>query len=169
MSLLRRFLLPWLHSIVYIRIAPDLLSVREVRSGRTIAEPPFAAISRGPKKTLLAVGEAARAAAAAQGGELVNPFKHPRTLLADFTTAEAVVKGFLRKLSTGRLFAPSPIVVLHPTVDPEGGFTQIELRALRELGLGAGGREVFIRVGRDLTDEELLSSRFDSGGKLLED
>ena len=163
MTFLRRFV-----PIVYVRLSPEQISMREVRSGRTIAEPPLAAISRDAAKRVLGIGEAARTAAATQAADLVNPFQHPRTLLSDFTVAEVVVKGFLKKLFAGRLFAPSPVVVLHPKVDPEGGFTQIELRALRELGVGAGASEVFIRVGRDLADEELLSLRLDSGGRLLE-
>jgi len=162
-NILRRF-----QPILYIRLDPNTLSIRDVRSGRTVAEPPLAAISRGPKIALVAVGEAARAAAASPSVELVNPFKHPRTLLSDFTVAEQVIQGFVRKLLGSRPFLLSPIVVLHPKVDPEGGFTQIELRALRELAVGAGAAQVFIRAGRDLTDEEVLNLRLDSGGQVLE-
>jgi len=88
-------------------------------------------------------------------------------LLSDFTVAEVVIKGFLKKVFEGRLFAPAPIVVLHPRVDPEGGFTQIEIRALRELAIGAGASRVIIWHGRELTDDELLNLRFESGGQVL--
>ena len=57
--------------------------------------------------------------------------------------------------------------MLHPRVDPEGGFTQIEIRALRELAIGAGASKAFVWHGRDLTDEELLSLDFGSGGQVL--
>ena len=43
----------------------------------------------------------------------------------------------MRKLFAGRWFAPAPLLVLYPRVTPEGGFTQIEIAALRELGVGA--------------------------------
>jgi rod shape-determining protein MreB len=132
-----------------------------------VTEPPFAAISREPKKRLLGVGEAARVAAATQPADLVNPFKHPRSLLSDFTVAEVIIKGFVKKLFDGRLFVGSPIVVLHPRVNPEGGFTQIEIRALRELAIGAGASKAFVWHGRDLTDDELLSLKFGSGGEVL--
>src|SRR5262249_47603405 len=82
-TFLRRF-----QPIVYVRLTPDLLSVRDVRSGRTIEEPPLVAIARDPKKTVLGVGAAARTAAATQPADVVNPFKHPRTLFSDFTAAE---------------------------------------------------------------------------------
>ena len=160
MTFLRRF-----QPIVYVRLAPEQLSVREVRSGRTITEPPLAAISRGPKKELLGVGEAARAAAATRGADLVNPFAHPRTLISDFTVGEQVLKGFVKKLFAGRPFAASPVMILHPKIDPEGGFTEIERRALREMGLGAGAAEVYLCLEkRDLADSELLELRSDSAG-----
>ena len=34
--------------------------------------------------------------------------------------------------------------------------------------MGAGAAKVYIRAGRDLTDDELLGMRLDSGGRLLE-
>lgn len=149
---LRAFLKP----VVYARLEPDLLSLREAGSGRSLSEAPIAAISRDEKKRVLAVGEGARLA----DGDVVNPFKHPRTLIADFTIGEAVLKGFLKKLYAGRWFWPAPLLVLHPRGSPEGGLTQIELRALRELGMGAGAYRVILWQGRDLADDELLASDF---------
>ena len=151
MSLLRAF-----QPVVYAKLEPERLSLREVRSGRTVDEPPLAAVSHDAKKKVLAVGEAARL----QPGELVNPFKHPRTLIADFTVAQAVLKGLMKKLFAGRLFAPAPLLVLHPRVRLEGGFTEIELAALRELGVGAGAYKVVVWQGRDLADDELLGGDF---------
>jgi len=160
-------LLRYFRPIVYVTLQPNMLSVRDVESGRTVAEPPLAAISREPKKRLLGVGEAARVAAATQPADLVNPFTHPRSLLSDFTVAEVVIKGFMKKLFDGRLFTGAPIVVLHPRVNPEGGFTQIEIRALRELAIGAGASKGIVWHGRDLTKDELLSLKFGSGGEVL--
>lgn len=163
MSLLSRF-----QPIVYVKLSPDSLSLREVRSGRVVSEAPMAAIARHhPENRLLGVGEAARAAASTEPAHLVNPFRHPRSLISDFTLAEAVMKGFMKKLFAGRLFAQSPIAVLHPQVDPEGGFTQVELRALRELMLAAGAARAIVWHGRELADEELLGLSFASGGQVL--
>jgi rod shape-determining protein MreB len=160
-------LLHYFRPIVYVMLHPDMLSVRDVSSGRSVTEPPLAAISRETKKRLVAVGEAARVAAAAQAVDLVNPFKHPRALLSDFTIAGAIIKGFVKKLFEGRLFAASPVVVLHPRVDPEGGFTQIEIRALQELAIGAGASRAFVWHGRELTKDELLGLKFGAGGEVL--
>jgi len=159
--------LRYLQPIVYVTLQPDMLAVRDVSSGRTVAEPPLAAFSHEPKRRLLGVGEAARLAAATQPADLVNPFKHPRSLLSDFTVAEVIVKGFVKKLFQGRLLVGSPIIVLHPLVDPEGGFTQIEIRAFRELAIGAGASKVLVWQGRELTTDELLGLKFGSGGEVL--
>lgn len=51
-------------------------------------------------------------------------------------------------------------LVLHPRVNPDGGFTQIELAALRELGVGAGAYKVIVWQGRELADDELLAQNF---------
>jgi rod shape-determining protein MreB and related proteins len=65
-----------LSPLLYIKVSPDRLTVRNVKTGAEIAEVPEIAIgSSGKKKTILAVGTQARAAAAsAQSAELVNPF-----------------------------------------------------------------------------------------------
>ena len=57
--------------------------------------------------------------------------------------------------------------MLHPRVNPGGEFTQIEIRALRELAIGAGASKVFVRHGRDLTNDDLLDLKFGSGGEVL--
>lgn len=160
-------LLRYFQSVVYVTLRPERLSFLDVKSGRSVSEPPLVALSREPRKRLLAVGEAARVMAATQPVDLVNPFEHPRSLVSDFTVAEAVMKGFMARLFAGRLFAARPIVVLHPRTDPEGGFTQVEIRAFQELATGAGAAKVLVWHGRELTKDELLSLKFGSGGRLL--
>ena len=113
--------------------------------------------SSGTKKTILAVGAQARAVASAQAAELVNPFNHPRTLVADFTVAEQLLKEFVRRMQSNSWFALAPRMVMHPLGSPAGGFTQVERRALREMALGAGASEVVLWVGRELSDQESQS------------
>ena len=145
--------------LLYIKVAPDRVTVRNVKTGAEIAEVPEIAIGvLGRKKAILAVGAPARAAASAQAGELVNPFNHPRTLVGDFTAAEQVLKAFVRRLQSSSWFAPAPRVVMHPLGSPAGGFTQVERRALREMALGAGAAEVVLWVGRELSDQEVQSA-----------
>lgn len=160
-------LLQLLNSVVYVKLSSDQLTVREVKSGDEISEPPLLAITRKPKEAVLAYGNKAAELASTQVVDLLNPFKHPRTLLSDFTVASVLLKHFVSQVNRSGLFKPAPTIVLHPLIDPEGGFTQIEIRAMRELAISAGAREVILWQGRELGKEELLRLQFTSGGEVL--
>jgi len=156
-------------STIYVQISPDRLSMRDVKSGQSISEIPELAISAPPNQKLLGVGAAARAAAASQHGAIVvNPFAHPRSLVSDFTVAEQLIKAFLSRLVGGTSLKMSPVVIIHPQGNPDGGFTQVENRAFRELGFGAGAAKVILWQGDDLTDQEILSGQFSSRGQVCE-
>ncbi|MES2296078.1 MAG: rod shape-determining protein [Pseudomonadota bacterium] len=145
--------------LLYVKVSPQRLTVRNVKTGTEIAEVPEVAIgSSGNKKVILAVGTEAREAAAARPAELVNPFDHPRTLLGDFTVGEQLLKAFLRRLPGKSWFAPAPRIVMHPMGTPAGGFTQVERRAFREMALGAGAADVVLWIGRELSDQEVQSA-----------
>ena len=88
-------------------------------------------------------------------------------LISDLTLGKQVLRGFLKKLYPSALLPRQPVLVLHPRIDPEGGFTEIEIRALHELGEGAGASRVLVWQGRELLQRELLSLQLTSGGKLL--
>lgn len=149
-------LLAALQATVYVQVSPQRLSLRNVKTGEQIVDVPEMAIGLAPPRVILAVGSQARAAAL-QGAELVNPFAHPRTLVSDFTVAEQLLKHQLRKLMPRSLLSLAPHLVIHPLGSPEGGFTQVELRAFRELGLGAGAAHVQVWTGRPLSDQEVLA------------
>src|SRR6185503_16609774 len=96
-----------------------------------------------------------------------NPFAHPRTVVGDFTLGERVLKAFLRRLQSGAFLALSPRIVLHPSGNPAGGYTQVEARALHEMASGAGASNVVVWQGRALSDQEILSGQFPPEGKVL--
>jgi len=123
------------------------------------------AISAPPKQKVLAVGAQAKSTAIAASAKVVNPFAHPRSLVSDFTVAEQLIRHQLQSLQSKSFLSPSPCVVMHPLGTPEGGFTQIERRAFREMALGAGASEVFVWTGRLLTDEEILLKHPPLGGE----
>jgi rod shape-determining protein MreB len=156
---------------LYIQLSPERVLVRDPTSGRAIDEVPEIAIQHPPggKITMLAVGREARGAAGQPHTTVHNPFAHPRSLVSDFTVAEQVLRAFIRRLHGGRVvFLPSPVVVMHPLGEHAGGLTQVELRAMRELALGAGARKVHLWQGPALTDEQLLSGAFPAGGRLYD-
>lgn len=148
-----------LSPLLYVKVAPDRLTVRNVRTGAEISEVPEIAIGKaGKKAVILAAGAQARAAVSTQSAELVNPFNHPRTLLGDFTVGEQLLKAFIRRLNGKSWLALAPRVVIHPLGSPAGGFTQVERRAFHEMALGAGASQVVVWVGRELSDQEVQSA-----------
>lgn len=153
--------------LIYIQVSPDRLSIRDVKTGQAISEIPEVAIARKPKATIVGVGAEARAHNSEASVEIVNPFSHPRSLVSDFTVGEQLLKEFVRRLRGRSLFALSPKIVLHPQGNPAGGFTQVEVRAFREMALGVGASQVVVWQGRGLTDQELLSGKFPPDGQVL--
>jgi len=150
---------------MYVQISPELLCIRNVKTGQSICEVPELALSEGPKPQVLGVGAQARLAAQGRAAKVVNPFAHPRSLISDFTASELLLKSFVRRMAGKRgISMAAPLIVMHPLGDPQGGFTQVENRAFRELGLGAGASDVILWHGRKLSDEEAGSRRFLAGG-----
>lgn len=143
--------------LIYVQIAPERLIVRNVKSGAMVAEIPEVAIRTAGKPAILAVGPQARLAAVNKPATVSNPFAHPRTLVSDFTLAEQLIKYQLRRVLGHAFWQPAPCVVMHPLGMPAGGYTQVERRAFREMALGAGASQVFLWIGRPLTDAELLT------------
>lgn len=153
--------------LIYVQISPERLVLRNAKTGEVVSEVPEIAISRKPKSSVLGCGVEARLHASAPSVEIINPFAHPRSIVSDFLAGEQLLKDFLRRLQGSSIFAVSPKVVMHPLGDPEGGLTQIEVRALCEMALGAGASGVVVWQGRKLTDQELLSGSFPAGGQVL--
>lgn len=131
-------------SVFYVQLSPRRLTVRNAKTGEAISEIPEVAIARAPKTGYIGFGAEARLHKTTPSVEITNPFAHPRSLVSDFTVGEQLLKAFLSRMKGSSIFAVSPKVVLHPLGDPEGGFTQIEIRALREMAMGAGARKVVI-------------------------
>ena len=169
--------------ILYVKIHPDMLSVRNVKNGENICEPPLVAILGGIKiessnlqggarhtgsnPKIIAIGSDAKAKEDQKDMRIVNPFAHPRTPLSDFTVAEMLIKGFIRKLSGHKLSVLSPLMVLHLAIELEGGITQIEARALKELGVAIGAKWCCGWIGPDLTDEQVIAWHFPDNGKVI--
>jgi rod shape-determining protein MreB len=149
--------------LLYVRISPERLVITNVKNGESISEVPELAIGGEPKR-VLGFGAVARSAAAQNGGTVVNPFAHPRSMVSDFTVAEQLLKAIVRRMNSRSWFVPSPRIIMHPLGQPEGGFTQVERRAFREMALGAGASVVVVWSGRELTNQEVNDGTFPSGG-----
>lgn len=156
-----------LNSTIYVQISPERLSVRNVKTGESISEVPEMAISQGSKKAIVAVGAQARVAGNENSALVVNPFSHPRSLVSDFTVGEQLLKAFVRRLKTSPFPFTSLTMVLHPLGEPAGGYTQVEIRAFHEMGIGAGASQVIVWNGRVLMDQEIISKQFPQNGRVL--
>jgi rod shape-determining protein MreB len=151
----------------YVQVSPELLIVRNAKTGEAISEVPEIAIAHDPKPSIVGIGKEARLHGAAPSVKIINPFAHPRSMVSDFTVGEQLLKAFVRRLTGNSIFAVSPRVVMHLMGEPSGGFTQVEIRAFHEMAKGAGASKVVIWQGRGLSDQELLSGEFPSGGQVL--
>ncbi|MFM9879283.1 MAG: rod shape-determining protein [Burkholderiaceae bacterium] len=160
-------MLRYLSNVLYVQLSPERLTVRNAKTGEAVSEVPEIAISDGPRGKLIAVGAEARALHSGQPVNIVNPFAHPRTLVSDFTLGQQVLKAFLQRIGGQSIFTLAPEIVMHPQGNTAGGLTQIEIRTLHEMALGAGASQVKVWQGRLLTDQELLSRQFPSEGQVL--
>ncbi|EDN65557.1 rod shape-determining protein MreB [Beggiatoa sp. PS] len=153
--------------ILYIKLRENLLTVKNVKNGEIYEDEPVVAID--DKKKILAVGKQAHTLKTKNNVVIVNGFSHPRTIINDFLMAEKALQYAVSQMYKNRFFPLSPIAVIQPMEKIEGGLTLIERRALREMAQGAGAREVFIWVGRELTDDEIISRNYPlSAGTLFE-
>lgn len=156
----------------YIRLKSDWLSVRLVSRNRQPYEYeniPCIAIKLtgttnafGSLKSnqILAVGQEAIELQKYQESNilLLNGFEHPRTIISNFFVAELTLKHFVEKTGQERTSLISPKLIIHPLEKLEGGLTQIETRALLELGMQVGAREVYLYCEENsLSDEEILT------------
>ena len=99
-------------TILYVQVRPDRFAVRNVTKGTSVER-------------------TARPS-----------FSHPRSLIGDFTIAQALLKELVAEAKGG--FSLKTEVLLHPLERLEGGLTQIEERVFRELCIGAGASRVVV-------------------------
>ncbi len=159
-----------LRNTCYLTLTPELFRLYDVQANSWCSEPPVLAYRTGnnQQRIPVAVGHAAQACAEQPGITLVNGFAHPRTLLANFTFAEITMRLLLQKLSAKYALRLPPILILHPQARLEGGLTQIEIRALAEVGHSAGAKQVYVWVGEELPRATLNTLDFSQAqGQLL--
>ncbi|MDB5861968.1 MAG: rod shape-determining-related protein [Ramlibacter sp.] len=150
---------------IYIQISPHRLTLRNVQTGESVTTSPEIAIERARTSKVVAVGAKARKHES-RTVQVLNPFAHPRTLLADFGAAELLLRALLPQVRGRSLFG-GPRFVMHLQDDPAGGFTQLEIRGFRELALGAGASQAVVWHGPNLTDEQLQGTQFPKEGRVL--
>ncbi len=143
----------------YLRVSRDRVLARNVSTGHFVEVTPKIGVDN--KYTIVSVGDPVDP----QATKVLRPFEHPRVLFNEFAAAEKILQFVIRELSPKKFFAPSNVVVVHPDSELEGGLTQIEARALREMVQGAGAREVHIYCGPALSDREVEDGTYEKWGE----
>jgi len=142
---------------LYIQIWKDRLRVRNPRSLKAFDDKPIVGLDESKGKNVIsAIGATAESTPCRK----VYPFGHPRLIIHEFLVAERLMRYAFFSVTSGWFFRLSITAVVHVMEPPEDGPSDIEVRALREMCVVAGAREVHIWSGRVLTDAELLSGVF---------
>lgn len=89
----------------------------------------------------------------------LNPFSSSRNVVSNFNNAQEAIAATLGDLGIKQaLFSRPLIILIHQMEGIEGGLSDIEKRALRDLAETVGGRKVFIYEDtRELKLSEALS------------
>jgi rod shape-determining protein MreB len=166
--------LSFLKNTIYIQLTSERLSVLQVETGYIFSESPWLAMTKESKGRwkgewkIIGYGTQALTMTNNPSVKVVNGFKHPRTIIADFNVAQKTIAHCVQQVLKHRAFRPSPIIVIHLMEEWEGGLTQIEVRALTELCMMSGARMAFCWQGSELSIEELRTLKFPATkGKLL--
>ena len=130
---------------LYVQIWENRIKVSDVNSTNVFDEKPLVELDTTNKNKIRVTKFGNEA-----GTNAVNPFSHPRVLLSDFGVGEKLLQLIFNRMLDNHFFSPQPAVVIHPMVKTEGGLTDVEIRAFRELCLGAGARDVVVYVGKPL-------------------
>lgn len=144
--------------------------------GIVLDEPSVVAIAndgrRLSERTILAVGKKAKDMLGRTPGHItaVRPMKDG--VIADFIIARRMLQYFIRAVSKGSFFSPSPRVV----ICVPSGATQVERHAIKESAEAAGARKVFLleepmaaAIGADMPVAEAQGSMVvDIGGGTAE-
>ena len=152
-------------TLIYVQVSAHRLTLRNAKTGESVTTSPEIALAKGRTPKVVAVGAKARKQES-RNVQVLNPFAHPRTLLADFDAARLLLRNLLPQVRGRSLFG-GPRLVMHLQDDPAGGFTQLEIRGFRELALAAGASQAAVWQGPNLTDEQLQSGQFPKEGRIL--
>lgn len=141
-----------LGTTLYIQIWENRVKATDIKTKNIYDEQPYVAIETTDKnqKIISAIGANALSAALKSNTELINPFYHPRTLLSDFQVGEKLLQHVVKIVLGKKWFTPLPAIVIHPMEKSEGGLSELERRAFRELAYSAGAREVILYEGKEL-------------------
>lgn len=133
---------------LYVRITRQQVFARNVNTGEQFSC--RARVGIDTRGAIRSIGEPV----APDCAKTVDPFNHPRVVVDDYDTAEALLRFVCAKMMESARFATAPLVVVHADMALDGGLSSLEARALREMAIYAGARQVVVHDGETLSDEK---------------
>ncbi len=106
--------------------------------GIVVNEPSIVAFDRNTQQ-VLAIGNEAKEMLGRTPEDVVTIRPLKDGVIADFEKTEEMLRAFIRKVQSNRLFGRPRIVICVPS-----GITEVEKRAVRDSAESAGAREVFL-------------------------
>ncbi len=134
--------------------------------GVVLEEPSVVAIDKASQK-LVGVGNSALEILGRTRGNIVVIYPLRNGIISDYALIERMLKAFVKKVSKFNLFKPNVVISIH------GGISDVEERAVIDLGMQAGARRMFLLnspvaaalgAGIDITNAE-VNMVVDIGGK----
>lgn len=86
------------------------------------------------------------------------PFSNCPLLIGEFSRAERELRKGIEKVLPETLIKRSPAVLIHPLEMTENGLSQVEVKILGELALGAGAHKGEIREVKVLTPAQVVEN-----------
>ena len=144
-------LLSKIDSTFYVQIWKNRIKVTNIKTGKVFDEKPLVAVFEDEKKIkkIEAIGNNA-ALSVGKNITVTNPFNHERSLLSNFVIGEKLLQHIFNELTESRIFGIRPNVVMHPMEKLDGGLTDIEVNALKDMSIGAGARNTVVYQGSEL-------------------
>jgi rod shape-determining protein MreB len=138
--------------VFYVQIWERKLKVTEISTKKVYEDLPLMAIQtlKSGEKKIVTIGKDANSSTSADTIK-VNPFSHPRVLFSDFYVGEKILLHAFSTFAEHKFLRVTPKTIIHPMEKTEGGLTMIEVRAFRELALGAGSIESKVYLGKPLS------------------
>lgn len=125
-------------AVCYAHLHADRVTLRDVATGR-VCEIPSAGNAPGD----------------ATDPPRVAPFAHPRLVVHELKAAAQLLKHGLEQLAPKKPMRAGKEIILHPKRDLAADLTDVERRALEELGLATGAKRAYVWLGADLSDEDI--------------
>lgn len=145
-----------LTTTLYIQIWKNRLKITNLKSGNFYDDTPTVVIE---DNTIIAIGKKASTYKSA-----VNPFNHPRIVVADFEIASILLRYAFEQATQRKVFF-SPLGIIQVMEEFDSKLSELEKKVLIEISMDAGCRESIIYEGKELDTKKINFNELKKGKK----